>query len=109
MDLLKAGNAVALLDKDLLLVLKSLTDSLGSRLAALRALRGFFSGQGSSDISEQVEAALNALGIAREPIEKLLNEYQGLIDLLVGTLGEVGERPPIELPLKAEGQADLAE
>ncbi|HEX2643689.1 MAG TPA: hypothetical protein VHU81_11915 [Thermoanaerobaculia bacterium] len=105
MDILKAGPLQAVLERDLLLLLKDLTDLLGSRQAALKTLRGFLAGQGGDDV---VEPLLSSLGIDREFLEERFDKYKDLLDLVLGPIGNVGDRPPVELPLKTQGAADLA-
>lgn len=105
MDLLKAGPSEAVLDPDLLRVLKKLADDLGSRLAALNALRAYLEGP---DTSGPVQKALDALGLGKDDLRQRFAKYQDLLHLVLGPLGDLGQRPPVEIPLQTQGKADLS-
>lgn len=105
MDILKAGPLQAVLERDLLLLLKDLTELLGSRQAALKTLRDYVENQAGTDL---VEPILGTLGLDKTRLAEHYQKYKDLLNLVLGPLSALGDRPPVELPLKTQGNADLS-
>lgn len=107
MDLLRLERSRASIGSRLVRVVKGVADELGSPHLALKAVRRFLDGTASEEEDGLVQRVLAAAGVEESELAERVARYDDLLDLLLGSVGDVGEQRSVELPLDAGAEASL--